>query len=116
MKRRLAPILIAMMLLGALAASAQAQHHGRSLSVASGKAAIARSARTMTYALTSGGSGAPMSWEVFACGKRGADVICTAQWLTNEKCSVDMEAVPAKPAIRVRHLGKLQCAPRSGEE
>jgi hypothetical protein len=115
MKRRLAPILIAMLLLGALAAQAQAQPHSRSLSVASGKVAIARIAQTMTYTLSSGGS-APMSWEVFACANRGADVICTAQWLTSEKCSVAMEAVPAKPAIRVRELGKLQCAASSGED
>ena len=58
----------------------------------------------------------PMSWEVFGCGKRGASVICTAQWLSSEKCSVGIRALASKPAIRVNEVAKLQCTPWSGGE
>ena len=114
MKRCAAPILVALMALGAPAAQARAHPRGPSMTVASGKAAITRFAGEVTYSLTKGLPAMPMSWEVFGCTKRGASVICTAQWLFSEKCSVGMEAVPSRPAIRVREVGRLQCSPWSG--
>jgi hypothetical protein len=116
MKRRVAPVLIATMALAATAVQAQAQPHGRSLSLASGKAAITRFAGQLTYSLTRGPSAMPMSWEVFGCGKDGASVICTAQWLSSERCSVGIKALASKPAIRVTEVGKLRCTPWSAGE
>jgi len=57
-----------------------------------------------------------MSWEVFGCGKDGASVICTAQWLSSERCSVGIKALASKPAIRVTEVGKLRCTPWSAGE
>jgi hypothetical protein len=110
MKRRVSPALIAMLLLGALATAAHAGSSHRSLTVASGKAAIAHFARGLTYEIADAGSAFPMSWQVSACGKRQADVVCTGEWLlSGEKCSVRMEALPGKFAIRVRKLGRPEC-------
>jgi hypothetical protein len=116
MKRRTASAVVAVIALATTAAQAQAQPHSASLSVASGRAAITRFAGELTYSLSKGPSAMPMSWEVFGCGKHGASVICTAQWLSSEKCSVVIQALPSKPAIRVTEVGKLQCAPWSGGE
>jgi hypothetical protein len=114
MKRRVAPVLIATVALAAMAVQAQA--HSASLSVASGRAAITRFAGELTYSLSKGPSAMPMSWEVFGCAKRGASVICTAQWLSSEKCSVEIQARASKPAIRVTEVGTLRCTPWSGGE
>lgn len=117
MKRRVAPTLIAMILLGALAAQAQARRQSPSLSVASAKAAISGFARQITHEIPGAGSAAPMSWEVSACGRRRAVVICTGEWvLAGEKCSVRMEALPPRPAIRVKELGKLECSRQNSGE
>jgi hypothetical protein len=110
MKRRVSPVLIAMLLLGALAAEAHAGSSHQSLTVASGKAAIARFARGLTYEIADAGSALPMSWQVSACARRQADVVCTGEWLlAGENCSVRMEALKGKFAIRVRKLGRPQC-------
>jgi hypothetical protein len=117
MKRRVSPALIAMLLLGALAAEAQAGSSHQSLTIASGKAAIARFARGLTYEIADTGPALPMSWQVSACGKRQADVICTGEWLlAGEKCSVRMEALTGKSAIRVRKLGRPQCTRQDNGE
>jgi hypothetical protein len=117
MKRRVAPALIAILLLGALAAEAQAGPNHRSLTTASGKAAIALFAGGLTYEIADAGSALPMSWQVSACGKRQADVVCTGEWfLAGEKCSVMMEALPGKPAIRVRKLGRPECTQQGNGE
>jgi hypothetical protein len=110
MKRRVSPALIAMLLLGGLAAEAQAASSHQSLTIASGKAAIAHFARGLTYEIADNGSALPMSWQVSACGKRQADVVCSGEWLlAGEKCSVRMEALPGQFVIRVRKLGRPEC-------
>ena len=111
MKRRLAPVLIAMILAGTLAVQAQAQPHGSALGVASGKAAIDRFAGRLTYEIASGRSTAAMSWQVSACRRRGDGAVCTGEWIfTGESCSVTMEAIQTGSSIRVRELGKLACS------
>jgi hypothetical protein len=110
MKRRLAPALIAIILVGALAVQAQAQPHGSALGVTSGKAAIDRFAGRLTYEIASGRSTAPMSWQVSACRKHGDGAVCTGEWIfAGETCSVRMEALQTGSSIRVRELGKLAC-------
>lgn len=117
MKRRLAPALIAMMLGGALAAQAQAQPHGHSLSLASGKAAIERFAGKLTYELAAARSATPMSWQVSACRKQGAGLICAGEWIfAGEKCSVAIEALTGAPSTRVKELGRLQCSKQNDAE
>src|ERR1017187_4279700 len=103
MKRRLAPALIAMMLVGALAVQAQAQPHGPAFGVAPGRAAIGRFASRLTYGIASGRSTAPMSWQVAGCSRNGNDTVCTGEWIfAGEQCSVRMEALQSGPSIRVR--------------
>ena len=117
MKRRVAPALIAILLLGAPAAEAQAGPNPQSLTIASGKAAIAHFARGLTYEIAGAGSALSMSWQVSACGKHQANVVCTGEWLlAGEKCSVRMEALPGKFAIRVRKLGRAQCTQQGNKE
>jgi hypothetical protein len=117
MKRRVSPALIAMLLLGTLAAAAPAASNHQSLTISSGKAAIADFARGLTYEIADAGSALPMSWQVSACAKRQADVVCTGEWLlAGEKCSVRMEALPGKFAIRVRKLGRPECTQQGNGE
>jgi hypothetical protein len=111
MKRRLAPALIATLLLGALAVQAQAQPHGSSLGAASARTAIDRFAGRLTYEITSGRSTAAMSWQVSACQAHGDGTACTGEWIfAGETCSVRMEAVRSGSSVRVRELGKLACS------
>jgi hypothetical protein len=111
MKRRLAPSLIAIMLVAAAAAQAQAQPHGHSLSVVSGRAAIDRFAGELTYRITGAGATTPVSWQVSACAKGRVGVRCTGEWtLASRKCAVGMEALQGRSTIRVRQLGEVTCS------
>lgn len=111
MKRRLAPTLIAIMLIAAAAAQAQAQPHSHPLTVVSAKAAIDRFAGELTYQITGAGTATPVSWQVFACAKGRVGVTCTGEWtFASRKCSVGMEALQGRSAIRVRALGKVTCS------
>jgi hypothetical protein len=111
MKRRLAPTLIAIMLIGAATAQAQAQRRGPSLSVVSARAAIDRFAGELTYQITGAGTASPVSWQVSACARGRVGVRCTGEWtVANRKCSVGMEALRGRSAIRVRQLGKVTCS------
>jgi len=115
MKRRLAPAIIATLLLGALAAQASAQPHGSSLSVASGRAAIDRFAGKLTYELEAVHSAAPTGWQVSACAKRGSGVVCTGEWIfAGETCTVSMQATA--PSARVKERGRLECGKHSSTE
>ncbi len=109
-KRRLAPTLIAVMLIAAAAAQAQAPPRGHSLSIASGRAAIDRFAGELTYQITGAGAATPVSWQVSACAEGRVGVRCTGEWtLPSRNCSVGMEALRGRSAIRVRQLGKVTC-------
>lgn len=104
-------VTVAALIAGARSVAHAAPPHGRNaLSLANGRAAIARYALGLRDAVAGAQPDAPINAGVDACVKRQGVVTCMASWSFAEvRCSVEVSAV-ADRGILVEELGEATCA------
>ncbi|HUA75987.1 MAG TPA: hypothetical protein VL988_14630 [Solirubrobacteraceae bacterium] len=91
-------------------ANAAPVHRGGGISLATGRAAIARYAENLRDAVAGARPDAPMQARVQDCRKRQGVVTCMASWtFAQVRCTVEVNAV-ADRGVLVEELGEATCA------
>ncbi len=104
-------VTVAALIAGARSVADAAPAHGkRTLSLVTGRAAIARYASDLRDAVAGERPDGPVGARVETCRKQGGVVTCMASWSFAEvRCSVEVGAV-AFHGILVEELGEATCA------
>jgi hypothetical protein len=112
MQRRTLLALVVALMASVYPAQADAANDRHALTLTQGKRVITR----FVSEVCAGVKGV-LAERVRKCQRDQGGVLCLGSWITAEQdCSVWIGALPTRPAITVKKLGKITCAERSNEE